>query len=170
MTHRPQCELHPWDIWERLPHIQTHKLETCVETHWLAGQREEEVLLNRCCSFHADCPVLSGLADTERITSNSPIRLFPRWVESGSYMWAFSVCVYGVLVLSHYGYGCMADYAQTLFWDCTAKIQAVHMTYHHNDSSELRCHHITVLHYKWVDIYIFCTCKRCWGGGFLWHL
>lgn len=56
-------------------------------------------------------------------------------------------------MLSHYGYGCVADYAQTLFRDCTANIRAVHMTYHHNDRSELRCHHITQFHT--INEYIF---------------
>ncbi len=98
------------DIWKKLERLKP----TCTNSRNPKPtlNSQEKVLLNRCCSFHADCPVLSGLADTERITFNTHIRLFPRRHELGSYMQAFSVCMYWGLTLSHYGYGCTADYAR----------------------------------------------------------
>lgn len=127
------------DIWERLERHKPHmyKLTNPKHTCKLTGKGVAEQVL--FISRRLPCFKWIGRHGADYIQHPDKTLSSSTWV---GVLHVGFLCVrvgrprVEPLRLWLYGWLC----SQTLFWDCTAKIRAVHMTYHSSDSRELRCH------------------------------
>ncbi len=131
MTHGSQCELHL----RHKPHMYK---PTSPKPVWkLARQGDAEQVL--FISRRLPCFKWIGRHGADYIQHPDKTLSLSTWV---GVLHVGFLCVrvrrprVEPLRLWLYGWLC----SETLFWDCTAKIRTVHMTYHSGDSRELRCH------------------------------
>ncbi len=147
------------DIWKKLERLKPHMYKlTKPQTHVkLTGKSVAEQVL--FISRRLPCFKWIGRHGADYIQHPYKTLSSSTWV---GVLHAGFLCVRVLrphvepLWLWLYGWLC----SQTLFWDCTAKIRAVHMTYHSGDSRGLQCHMLKSMQHnkllnKLIDIYIF---------------